>query len=93
MKYVGATNWYIRVPYILEGAIVGMLGALISTLIIWVTYTQLYERFMPTVSADSILSMLPASDLTGSIMLITLLIGTGVGSLGSSLSVRRHIRV
>jgi cell division transport system permease protein len=93
MKYVGATNWYIRVPYILEGAIVGMLGALISTLIIWVTYTQLYVRFMPTVSADSILSMLPASDLTGSIMLITLLIGTGVGSLGSSLSVRRHIRV
>lgn len=93
MKYVGATNWYIRVPYILEGAVVGLLGALTASLIIWVAYIQLYEKFMPGMEADSVLSMLPASKLISAILLITVLIGVGVGSLGSVLSVRRHIQV
>ncbi|NLW11453.1 MAG: ABC transporter permease [Clostridiaceae bacterium] len=93
MKYVGATNWYIRVPYILEGAVVGLLGALLASLIIWIAYIQLYDNFMPGIEADSVLSMLPAGQLSSAILLITILIGVGVGSIGSVLSVRRHIQV
>lgn len=93
MKYVGATNWYIRVPYILEGAVVGLLGALLASVIIWISYIQLYDKFMPGMEADSVLSMLPVGHLSSVILLITILIGVGVGSLGSALSVRRHIQV
>lgn len=93
MKYVGATNWYIRVPYILEGAVVGLLGALMASLIIWFAYLQLYDNFMPGIESDSVLNMLPIGQLSSSILLITIVIGVVVGSLGSALSVRRHIQV
>lgn len=93
MKYVGATNWYIRVPYIMEGSVVGLLGALIATLVISISYSRIYEALMPGAEADSVLSMLPSSGLMGQILLVTCLIGIFVGGFGSAVSVRRHVQV
>lgn len=93
MKYVGATNWYIRVPYILEGSVVGLTGALIATGVIGLAYNKLFEILMTGVESDSILSMLPSAGLLSQILLTTCLIGIGVGGLGSAASVRRHIQV
>lgn len=93
MKYVGATNWYIRIPYILEGALVGVTGALVSWSLLLLVYNQLYSTLMAGTKPTDFLTMLPAGEISVFILLINLAIGAGVGSLGSAVSVRRYIHV
>jgi cell division transport system permease protein len=93
MKYVGATNWYIRVPFILEGALVGLAGALLAWVAILLVYSRLYTVLMAGTEPTDILSMVRPDAIARLILLINLLIGVGVGALGSAISVRRHIHV
>lgn len=93
MKYIGATNWYIRVPYIIEGGLVGLVGAVVAWGITMLVYGQLYAFLMAGAKPTDFLTMLPSSQLTTIILIINLAIGMGVGALGSAVSVRRHIQV
>jgi cell division transport system permease protein len=93
MKYIGATNWYIRVPYIFEGALVGLFGALLAWLLIWLAYGQLYDVLMVGTRPGDVLAMVAPGLLARQILLLNLIIGIGVGASGSALSVRRHIQV
>lgn len=93
MKYVGATNWYIRVPFIIEGAFVGLTGALLATLIVVLIYIRLYNTLMGDMAADSFLALLPIVSVGYLVLLFNIGIGTLLGSIGSALSVRRHIKV
>jgi len=93
MKYVGATNWYIHIPYIIEGALVGVTGALVSWSLLMLAYNQLYSTLMAGTKPTDFLTMVPASGISLLIFLINLAIGAGVGSLGSAVSVRRYIHV
>ncbi|HAL74329.1 MAG TPA: hypothetical protein DCM45_04445 [Clostridiales bacterium] len=93
MKYVGATNWYIRIPYIIEGALVGVTGSLVSWGLLMLAYNQLYATLMAGTKPTDFLTMVPSSEISVLIILINLAIGAGVGSLGSAVSVRRYIHV
>ncbi len=93
MKYIGATNWYIRVPYIIEGALVGLIGAAVAWGVTMFGYDRLYSTLMAGAKPSDVLTMLPTEQLTIIILMINLVIGVGVGSLGSAASVRRHIQV
>ncbi|HBP38592.1 MAG TPA: hypothetical protein DD640_07605 [Clostridiales bacterium] len=93
MKYVGATNWYIRVPYILEGGLVGLIGAFIAWLVTLLAYGKLFDILMAGTQTTDILAMVHTSELSLQLLLINILIGAGVGALGSAVSVRRHIQV
>ena len=93
MKYIGATNWYIRVPYIIEGALVGLIGAAVAWGVTMFGYDRLYSTLMAGAKPSDVLTMLPTEHLTIIILMINLVIGVGVGSLGSAASVRRHIQV
>jgi cell division transport system permease protein len=93
MKYVGATNWYIRIPFILEGALVGLTGALLAWLAVCLVYGRLFIWLMAGTRPGDILAMVPVGSMARLLLLINVLIGVGVGALGSAISVRRHIRV
>ena len=93
MKYVGATNWYIRIPYIIEGSLVGLCGALLSWAVIMLVYNQIYAVLMSGTKPTDFLTMVSSSQLTWLVLLVNMLIGAGVGALGSAVSVRRHIHV
>lgn len=93
MKYVGATNLYIRVPYILEGGLVGMLGALAAWLIVGVTYDRIYEILLTGATPDDFLSLIRPDQIKRLVLLINLVLGVGVGAVGSAVSVRRHVKV
>ena len=93
MKYIGATNWFIRVPYIFEGSLVGLAGAILAWGVIMLGYGQLFDFLMAGTKPTDILSIIPAFQLTKIILLINLAIGVGVGAVGSAVSVRRHIQV
>jgi len=93
MKYVGATNWYIRVPFIIEGAFVGLVGALLATLIAVLVYMRLYEVLMGNMVEDSFLALLPIRSVGYLVLLFNICIGVLLGAIGSAISVRRHILV
>jgi cell division transport system permease protein len=93
MKYVGATNWYIRVPYILEGALVGLIGSFLAWGVVCLIYNRLYEVLMAGTAADNLLAMVAPSSVFKVVLLLNILIGAGVGAVGSAISVRHHIHV
>jgi cell division transport system permease protein len=93
MKYVGATNWYINIPYIFEGVLVGTIGAVLSSAGIIILYGKLYKTFMAGTHENTTLSLLPLPEVKVTVFVICLVIGILVGSFGSALAIRRHIKV
>ena len=90
MKYVGATDWFIRWPFLLEGMTLGFFGAVIASMFINSIYSALLERIHATLA---FLPLLPTSPLLGYVTLFLLVIGTGIGALGSYISLRKFLRV
>lgn len=93
MKYVGATNWYIRIPYIVEGAFVGLCGALLAWALTWLAYERIYDLLMTGVKATDILAMVNPAMIATQLIIVNFAVGIGVGALGSAVAVRRHIAV
>lgn len=90
MKYVGATDWFIRWPFLLEGMTLGFFGAIIASLCLNSIYAGILERIHATLA---FLPLLPASPLLGYVTLFLLAVGTGIGALGSYISLRKFLRV
>lgn len=92
MKLVGASNWFIRWPFLIEGALIGLLGSLIPVGIISYVYLQGYDTLMNALQGTYYSLLEPNPFL---ILLVALLLGIGVviGSLGSALSIRKFLKV
>ena len=84
MRLVGATNRYIRGPFLLEGGIKGVLGGLLAILMCWLTL-QIFRRSAAEVAGGLVF-------FGGMQLVLMMLFGTAIGLLGSMLSVGRHLR-
>lgn len=93
MKYVGATNGYIRGPFIIEGILLGLLGALVSIIIVYYGYEYLFETINDQLYELLLTSLVPPKDLFKDIVIIFISIGTGIGALGSLVSLKRFLNV
>ena len=94
MKYVGATNSFIRWPFIVEGMIIGVLASLISILIVGGAYSLLAEQAVNSSFMVKIgLSLLSFKDMISSIIFVYMLLGIGIGALGSVISMRKYLKV
>jgi cell division transport system permease protein len=89
MKLVGATNWYIRLPFILEGVVAGLIGSIGALALLLLGELTLvdavsnYIEFIPLVGVDDVLAIAP----------LLLLVGAGVAALASFVSLRRFLDV
>ncbi|WP_338778527.1 permease-like cell division protein FtsX [Metabacillus sp. FJAT-52054] len=92
MKLVGATNWFIRWPFFMEGLMLGTFGAIIPIVILIFAYNSLYTWAAPQV-ADSFAQLLPFNPFVWQVSLILLLIGALIGVWGSLMSIRKFLRV
>lgn len=93
MKFVGATNSYIRMPYIIEGAIIGLISAVCSWAITIIAYKALYARIMTNVDPASFYAILPARGIMWYVLILAVVTGVLIGSIGSGISVRKYIKV
>lgn len=94
MKYVGATNSFIRWPFIVEGIIIGLISGAISLAIIAGLYIAISQNvgFVSFLSKIG-LSLLDFSDMFNLIFIVYLGLGVGIGILGSSLSMSKYLKV
>ena len=88
MKSVGATNWFVRVPFIVEGVIIGLVSGLLGSLIL----RLLYDRLTGTLTSITLFSPLSIGPMQGQITLWFLLAGSLFGALGGMISIGRYLR-
>ena len=94
MKYVGATNSFIRWPFVVEGIIIGLFSGAISLAIIAGIYMGICQNAgFVSFLAKLGLQLLEFSEMFNLILIIYLILGVGIGVLGSSLSMRKYLKV
>jgi cell division transport system permease protein len=90
MKLVGATNWFVRLPFMIEGMICGVAGAIGATILLAVSYQTLLADRVETAMAGSGSPNAIAFPL---LVVLLILAGLGIGALGSGLTMRRFLQV
>ena len=92
MKLVGATNWFIRWPFVIEGVICGLVGAMLSVALLWAVKVGVVDQWIQ--DADSALTRDQATTIGFPLLgLILILSGGLVGALGSGITLRRFLKV
>ena len=94
MKYIGATDFFVRAPFVIEGILIGLAGSVLPLAIIYVIYNNVIAYVSTRFSMLSqLLKFLTVDQVFQVLMPISLIIGIGIGFLGSFSTVRKHIRV
>ena len=94
MKYIGATDFFVRSPFVIEGMLIGLIGAAIPLGIIYVLYNIVMEYILERFSMLSqLLSFMTVEEIFHILTPVSLGIGVGIGFLGSVITVRKHLRV
>ena len=94
MKYIGATDFFVRAPFVLEGMMIGLIGALIPLYLIYYLYDYVLNMLTTRFEMlSSMLSFLSLEEIFGVLMPVSILIGVGMGLLGSYITVRKYLKV
>ena len=94
MKYVGATNGFIRWPFIVEGALIGITAALITILIVGLAYNALIPSLTETMVVKKLdITFVTFNEMFSMIIIVYLLLGIGIGTTGSIMSMRKYLEV
>ena len=94
MKYIGATDFFVRAPFVVEGIIIGAIGAGVPLGIIYVVYNTVVEFVVERFEMlSSLLNFIPIDEIFVTLVPVSLGIGIGIGFLGSFTTVRKHLRV
>ena len=94
MKYVGATNGFIRWPFIVEGIIIGVISALITILVVGLLYNLTTNGIVHTETFQKLnLKLYTFADMFNLLITTYLILGAGIGIIGSSISMRKYLQV
>ncbi len=94
MKYIGAKDFVVRSPFVIEGLIIGIFGAVIPLALLYVLYDKAVQYIMERFSIlQNIIEFLPVRSVYVYLLPIGLLMGIGIGFLGSFFTVRKHLKV
>ena len=92
MKMVGANNSFIRFPFVIEGLIMGLLGAGIGFVLQWLVYNFISDRIMNSM-AGNLFTVLPFSSIMTPLLLVYLTVGVLVGAFGGGMAIRNYLKV
>ena len=93
MRYIGATNKFIKTPFIVEGAIMGLLSAAISFMVISLGYVLAYAKLPQVGSSLGVFGFVPYSSLWYIILVAYIVLGLFIGIFGSSISIKKYLKV
>ena len=94
MKYVGATNGFIRWPFMVEGIIIGIVSALISVVILGFVYNFIVNKLITSSMITTLqISLLTFSNMLSMLFTVYIIMGIGIGAIGSAISMKKYLEV
>lgn len=94
MKYVGATNSFIRSPFIVEGIVIGILSACVSILIVGGAYKVIATKLLESSIIQNLgITLVSFADMFSMIIIVYLVLGIGIGVIGSAMSMKKYLEV
>lgn len=94
MKLIGATNFFVRAPFIVEGVVIGLVGSLIPLILIYYMYDTVIQYIIGRFSVvQSLFAFVPAKEIFAVLIPLSAGIGIGLGLIGSILTTRKHLKV
>jgi cell division transport system permease protein len=93
MKYVGATDWFIRWPFAIEGLLIGLIGGILPAFLCWAGYGRVTDMIQEGIPIIAEFGFRPGHDIFSYLFPFALLLGTFIGLTGSFLSIRKHLKV
>lgn len=94
MKYVGATDLFVRAPFLIEGMTIGLIGSAIPVILLRILYPRVISFVLEQFSIlQRLLTFLDVNTIFGVLIPVSLGIGLGIGFIGSYLTSRKHVRV
>lgn len=94
MKLIGATDFFVRAPFIVEGILIGLTGSIIPLIVLYYMYRNIIQLVNDKFKIlQGVLSFLPVNTVFQTLIPVALLIGFGIGFLGSFITIRKHLKV
>lgn len=94
MKLIGATDYIVRAPFVVEGVVIGLIGAAIPLGILYVLYGEIVTYVAENFSfIGSMMQFLSAEAVFNTLIPVGLILGVGIGYIGSHITTRKHLRV
>lgn len=94
MKYIGAKDFFVRAPFVIEGILIGMMGAVIPLTLLYFLYNKAVAYIITRFSLlNNILEFLPVASVYRTLLPVGLALGIGIGFVGSFFTIRKHLRV
>jgi len=94
MKYIGATDFFVRSPFVIEGILIGLVGSFLPLVLLYFIYNNVIDFLRDKFSVlANMLQFLTVDEIFATLIPVSILIGVGIGFLGSFVTVRKHIRV
>lgn len=90
MKYVGATDWFIRWPFVMEGMVLGLFGSIIAAMVLRTAYIAMAEKVYETLA---FFPLIPEQPFLTYITIVVVISGMVVGAIGSAVSIKKFLKV
>lgn len=94
MKLIGASDFFVKAPFYVEGILIGLIGSILPMVILYILYGRLIRFITEKFNfLSNLLSFLPVADVFHTLLPIAIVLGVGIGFLGSAFTIRRHLHV
>ena len=94
MKLIGATNSFVRAPFIIEGIIIGLIGSVIPLILLFILYNKVVDYILTRFSMlNSVMTFLNVYQVFEVLVPVALVLGMGIGLFGSIITIRKHLKV
>ncbi len=94
MKLIGAKDSFVRAPFVVEGVTIGLVGSIIPLIVLWLLYNRIIEYVAEKFEfLSNMVSFVPVGDLFHTLLPVSLLLGVGIGYLGSRITLKKHLKV
>ncbi len=94
MKYIGAKDGFVRAPFVIEGLVIGIVGAILPLILLYFLYNKAVAYIMLKFNLlNNIVDFLPVNHVYQTLLPVGIALGVGIGFLGSFFTIRKHLRV
>ena len=94
MKLIGATDFFVRAPFVVDGVLIGLIGSALPLALLYVLYSKVVVYIAGKFSfLSNMMNFLPVNEVFRTLVPVALILGVGIGFMGSRITIHKHLRV